>query len=274
MAKLKVSILILALTLLTSCEFIKDSFSYKDKTKTFVEDLMAKDYDKCISQMVIESDLGESIDIDNLMIGLEQFRSAIKQNFGNEFEYSLIKSEKKRSTIANQNTPPNTTRALIEFSNKKELGIFQVHFDDKTKKIIDITMLDVKYPIPNMLLFWLFGLLPLTVLIFNIYIIRQVKKSELQRKWLKYIAIILLNVPAISYAAIYGLSFKLLSFQILLGQSFSLMGYSGSVWTFGIPLGGFYCLWRLRKHKYDREITAQNETPYEEQNIEDKIDIQ
>jgi len=274
MAKLKVLILILALTLLTSCEFIKDTFSYKDKTKTFVEALMEKDYDKCISQMAIESDSGESIDVENLMVGLEQFRSAIEQNFGNEFEYSLIKSEKKHSTIASQSTPPNTTLAFVEFSNKKELGLFQVLFDDKTKKILDITMLDVRYPIPNMLLFWLFGLLPLVVLIFNIYIIRQIKKSSLKRKWLKYITVIILNVPAISYAAVNGLSFKLLSFQIFLGLGFRFMGYIGSVWTFGIPLGGFYCLWRLRKHKYDKAINVQNETPYEEQNIEDKIDIQ
>ena len=110
MTKLKVSTLILIFTPLAS----KNTFSYKDKTKTFVEALMEKDYDKCISQIAIESDSGESIGIENLMAGLERFRSIIEQNFGNELEYSLMKSEKRYSIIANQKTPSNATFA---FSN-------------------------------------------------------------------------------------------------------------------------------------------------------------
>ena len=58
-----------------------------------------------------------------------------------------------------------------------------------------------------------------------------------------------MNVPAISYAAVDGLSYKLLNFQILFGVGFSLMGYLGSVWTFGIPLGGIYWLWKLNQQK-------------------------
>jgi len=60
-------------------------------------------------------------------------------------------------------------------------------------------------------------------------------------------AVTFLNVPAITYSAIYGLSFNLLSFQILFGISFSYSGYLSSLWTFGIPLGGLYWFWKLRK---------------------------
>jgi len=263
MTKLKISIFILILTLLTSCEFFKDTLTYKDKTKAFVEDLMKKDYDQCISQMALESDLGKGINIDTLKMELDQFRVLIERNFGNKFEYSFMKSEKKRSSITNQNTPPNTILVLIEFSNKKELGVFQVLFDDKSKKIINIRTLNVKQPKPNMLLFWLFGLLPLTVLLFNIYVIRQIKKSSLQKKWLKYIIVIFLNVPAISYAAVNGLSFKLLSFQILLGISFSFTGYLNSVWTFGIPLGGFYYLWKVRQRRNNENVNTEGGSLHE-----------
>lgn len=58
-----------------------------------------------------------------------------------------------------------------------------------------------------------------------------------------------LNVPAITYSAIYGLSVDLLSFQILFGISFSYSGYLSSLWTFGIPFGGLYWFWKLRKKK-------------------------
>ena len=91
--------------------------------------------------------------------------------------------------------------------------------------------------------------------IFNIWIIRKIKKSDLKKKWLKYIAVIFLNVPAITYNAVYGLSFSLLSFQILFGISFSYMGYLSSAWTFGIPLGGLYWLWKLNKKE---DVTTEN----------------
>lgn len=260
MTKFKSSIFILALALLTSCEFVKDSFTAKDKTREFVESMMKKDYDKCISQMALESEMGKNTNLDTLKLGLDQFRSLVERNFGNnKFEYLLMKSEKKRSTIKSENTPPNTTLAQIQFSNKKDFGVFQVLFDDKSKKIINIKTLDIKAPKPNMLLFWLFGIIPLAVLLFNIYVIRKIKKSTFTKKWLKYLAVLFFNVPSISYAALGGLSLKLLNFQFLFGISFSAMGYLSSVWTFGIPLGGIYWLWKLKQYEETKIYDVKNE---------------
>ena len=262
MNKIRISILLLTISLFVSCDFVKDSFTFKDKTKEFVETLMKKDYDKCVSQMALESEMGKNTNIDTLKLGLEQFRGLIQRNFGNKFEYSLMKSEKKRSTIESENTPPNTTLALIEFTNEKEFGVFQVLFDDNSKKIININTLDVKAPIPNMILFWFFGVLPLAVLLFNIYAIREIKKSTLSKKWLKYLAILFFNVPTITYSAVEGLSYKILNFQFFFGISFSFMGFMGSVWTFGIPLGGIYWLWKLKQHKFDEEFNSATDFLY------------
>ncbi len=253
MNKFRLSIFILTISLLTSCEFINDSFSFKDKTKEFVEALMKKDYDKCVSQMALESEMGKNTNLDTLKVGLDEFRGLLERNFGSKFEYSLIESVKMRSTNASENTPPNTTQALIEFSNDKDVGIFKVLFDDKSKKIINIKALDVKKPKPNMFIFWLLSLIPLTVLLFNIFVIRKIKKSTLPKKWLKYLAVLFFNVPAISYSAVDGFSLNLLSFQILLGVSFSVGGYLGTVWTIGIPFGGFYWLRKLKQLE-DEEI--------------------
>lgn len=259
MNKIRISILLLTISLFVGCDFVKDSFTFKDKTKEFVETLMKKDYDKCVSQMALESEIGKNTNIDTLKLGLEQFRSLVEKNFGQNFEYSLMKSEKKRSTVEGENTPLNTTLALIEFTNEKEFGVFQVLFDDNSKKIININTLDIKEPIPNMVIFWLFGILPLSILLFNIYAIREIKKSTLSKKWLKYLAILFFNVPAISYSAVEGLSFKFLNFQFLFGISFSFMGFLGLVWTFGIPLGGIYWLWKLKQHKFDEEFNVEKE---------------
>lgn len=248
------------LTLLTSCQFIKDSFTYKDKTEDFVENLMNKDYDNCIAQMALDSEHGKNTNVDSLKLGLEQFRELIERNFGDgNFDYSLMKAEKMRSTVESNSTPPNTTRAYVEFSNKDEVGVFQLLFDDKTKKIININTLEIKQSKPNMFLFWLVGIIPLGVLFFNIYVIRLIHKSTLNKKWLKYIGVIVLNVPTIIYSAASGLSFMLFNFQFLLGVSFSFMGYLGSVWSFGIPLGGLYWFWKLKiKKKNEDVLTFEN----------------
>lgn len=270
MTTFKLTFLILILTVFTGCDFIKDSFTYKDKTKYFVETLMKKDYDNCISQMALESPMGKNTNVDTLKVGLDNFRTLLGTNFGDgKFEYSLMKSEKKRSTIESENTPPNTTLALVEFSNDKEFGVFRVLFDDNSKKIININTLNVKEAKPNMLLFWLFGVIPLAVLLFNIFVIREIKKSTLSKKWLKYIAVLFFNVPAISYAAVGGLSFKLLNFQILFGISFTAMGYLGSVWTFGIPLGGIYWLLKLKQRREREALNKRIDSRIAEINLDE-----
>jgi hypothetical protein len=243
---------ILTVSLLTGCNFIKNTFTYKDKTKEFVETLIKEDYKKCVDLMAMDHEMATNTNIDTMKMGLANFRQLIVNNWGTELEYSFMKSEKKFSTIEAENTPPNTTLVLVEFNNQKDFGVLQVLFEDKSKKILNIKTLDVKEAIPTMTYFWLFGLLAICIPIFNIYVIRQIKKSDLKKKWLKYIAVIFLNVPALTYAAVNGFSFSLLSFQILLGVSFGYMGFLNSYWTFGIPLGGLYWFWKLRQSKNEK----------------------
>lgn len=268
MNKRKVIVFIILTTLfLTSCDFIKNTFTYKDKTKEFVESLLIEDYKKCVSLMAMEHKIAKNTNIDTLKKGLANFRQLIVSNWGTELEYSFMKSEKKFSTIEADNTPPNTTLIFVEFNNKKDFGVLKVLFDDESKKILNIKTLDVKAPIPTMTYFWLFGLLAICIPIFNIYVISQINKSELNKKWLKYISVIFINVPALSYAAVNGFSFDLLSFQLFFGISFSYMGFLNSYWTFGIPLGGLYWLWKLRQLKNEHLLT---ELTSDEQNIENE----
>ena len=258
-------LLILTVFFLTGCNFIRNTFKYKDTAKEFVEALIKEDYNKSIELMAMEHEMAKNTNVDTLKMTLTNVRNIIVENWGTELEYSFMKSEKKFSTIEAKNTPPNTTVILIEFKNKKEFGVFKFLFDDKSKKILHINILDIKAPIPTMTYFWLFGLLAICIPVFNVYVIIQIKRNNLKRKWLKYIAVILLNVPAITYAAVNGLSFKLLSFQVLLGISFGYMGYLNSYWAFGIPLGGIYWFWRIRRKKnkiieIEKTLADQNNT--------------
>lgn len=251
-------LLILTVSLFTSCDFINNAFTYKDTTEGFIEALIEEDYEKSLTYMATENEAFKNTNIDTLKLGLGNFQNIIVKNFGKELNYKFVTAEKTLSTVEGESTAPNTTKAQIEFSNDKEFGVFEITFDDSSNKILYIKILDLKAGIPNMIWFWLFGVLAICVPIFNIWIIRKIKKSNLKKKWLKYIAVIFLNVPAISYNAVYGLSFSLLSFQILFGISFSYMGYLSSAWIFGIPLGGLYWLWKLN-NKTDDETLIENE---------------
>lgn len=263
-------ILIIPILLLTSCEFISRTFEYRKTTEEFTEALLKEDYDKCVDLFAMEHEMAQNVNVDTMKAGLPNFRELIINNFGEELEYTLMSAEKKFSTVEGESTAPNTTNVLVQIENKEEFGVLKLLFDDTSKKILNLNTLNVKEKIPSMLPFWLFGLLAICIPIFNIYVINQIRKSNLKRKWLKYLAVLFFNVPAITYSAISGLGFKLLNFQILLGISFGYMGYMNSMWAFGIPLGGIYWLWKLRNR--NEEVEERNEIANDEilDNIENE----
>jgi hypothetical protein len=246
MKRILASAIILTLAFcLNGCNFIYNLSNYRSTTETFTNALLNRNFDKCIKLMPIEN--VPNVNLNNLKIGLDTFRSVIVRNFGTKLEYSFMSAEKKISSNKEENLPPNTTLVLIEFHNDKDVGVLQVLFDDKTAKIDNIKTLDVKQPIPDMSKFWMFGFIAIVVLGFNIYTIRLVKRSGLKRKWLNYIAIILLNVPTLQYKAVEGIFFKLLHFQFLLGVGFQKSGYFGSIWEVGIPVGAIFICWKLSR---------------------------
>jgi len=249
--KIKLTILILlTVGFFNSCKFVSNYFKYRDTTKELMNDILKKDYNNAVKLFALQHPNFLGTDTAAFKSKLPAFRDIIVNNFGDNLNYSMMTASKKWSSNEKENNQPNTTTILMQISNSKEFGVLQVLFDDKSKKVLTIKTLDVKDTIPNMTPFWLFGILAICISIFNIYMIVKIKRSKFKKKWLKYLAIIFLNVPAITYKAVGGLSLGL-SFQILLGISFEFPGYLTSFWTFGIPLGGLYIFWKLQKQKDD-----------------------
>ncbi|WP_185144266.1 hypothetical protein [Dysgonomonas alginatilytica] len=224
---------------------ITNAFTYKDTTKGFVESLFKEDYDASIEYLVAEDYRNAGISTDSLKSILSTFRQYTVDRFGTDLNYSFLTSRKTISTIESENTPPGMTEVTIQISNQKDFGVFKVLFVDDTHKISKIDILNIKEPIPSMLGFWFLGVLVICIPIFNIYVIIKIKRSSLKKKWIKYIAVILLNAPTIVYSAVNGFSLKLLTFQFLFGIGFNFSGYINCYWSFGIPLGGLFWLWRL-----------------------------
>jgi len=266
----KLILIVVAASLLTGCQFIGNTFKFKETTKGFIETILVEDYDNAISYFAMDHEIAKNTNLESFKNGLVTFRDQLVKNFGTKLDYKFMKSEKTLSTNKDESTPPNTTSVLIQISNDKEFGVLKILFDDTSLKILNIHILGIKEPIPTLTYFWLFGFFALLIPIFNIYIIIQIKKSSLKKKWLKYIAVIALNIPAITYSALNGLSFNLLSFQLLFGFSFGYMGYANSFWTIGIPLGGIFWFWKLKtNNKTESEIKLNTE--YHDIKIESEI---
>jgi hypothetical protein len=161
---------------------------------------------------------------------------------------------KKSSSFTLQEIP-NRTTIQLQISNDKELGVVEAMFDDKTGKLMTINPLGLheSIPIPDMSSFWFFGLIAICIPIFNIYMLRRVYHSDMVNKWQKYLAILFINIPAIGYAPVQGIFFRLFANQFFLGFYFVKMGYPGSTWVFGIPLGALYILWKLKKGNYTKD---------------------
>ncbi len=243
MVKLKTVTLLLFLSVVFSgCDLLGHLRTASGKTQEFVEFTLNENYEQARACLLADS---VSLSDDSVKLILGNFRGLIINNFGKQLDFAITSVEKKYSTNEEESTPPNATLCLVQFKNENEFGVFKVLFDDVTGKIININLLNIKRPIPAMLYFWLFGLVALSVIGFNIYVIRLIKKSTLKRKWLKYLAVVVLNFPAISYAVIDGLSYSF-SLQMLFGVSFSIMGYLNSSWTVGLPIGAFYMFWKVK----------------------------
>jgi hypothetical protein len=242
-------VIIFSLLILSGCEFISNTFNYKNTTEEFVESLLDENYDKCISLFAMDHRIARNSNVDSMKLGLVNFRTLIINNFGNELDYTLMNSEKKISNIKEESTPRNTTRIYVQFSNKHVYGVFKVLFDDRSKKILNINMEEVKEPIPNMTFFWIFGIIAICIPIFNIYIVWRIKKSSLNRKWIKYIAVVLINIPTFTYTASGEGLVELFSIQFLFGIGFNYMGYLNAAWSIGIPIGGLYWLWKLKSDR-------------------------
>lgn len=255
MVKLKTVTLLLFLSFVFSgCDLLTHLRTASGKTKAFVEFTLNEDYEQARACLLADS---VRLSDDSVKLILGNFRQLIINNFGKQLDFAITSVEKKYSTNEEENTPPNTTRCLVQFKNETDFGVFNVLFDDVTGKIVNINLLNIKRPIPSMLYFWLFGLVTLGVLGFNIYVIRLIKKSDLKRKWLKYLAVVMLNFPAITYTAMDGVAFSY-SIQLLFGVSCSFMGYLNSSWTVGLPVGAFFMFWKIKDESKPDEYLPAN----------------
>jgi hypothetical protein len=251
-------LVLVCFALFGSCSLVSNTIDYRKTSEEFIESAIKEDYDKCISLFALERPEAKDINIDTLKKGVKQFRNAIVNELGTDIEYTFLSSVKSFSSSGK--SPADLTEVQIELAGNEKYDVVVLIFDDISKKILNIKSAGLNKAAPAMAGFWLFGLLCLCVPAFNIYMIIRIKRSNRKRKWLKYISLIFLNVPTISFNAATGIVMKPLFLQVLLGVSFNFGGYENSKWELGIPLAGLYWLWRLTVKPYVQTREAVEES--------------
>jgi hypothetical protein len=243
------------------CNFIGNVSNYSKTSKELIDGIVKEDYDKVQSLCVIKNDSICGVQIDTFKRRIPIFRKVLISNFGTQLSYTFITAEK---TLGGSE---NSTSVSIQFENKQVFGVAEIVFDDRVNKVLKFNIKNIKDPVPDMTIFWLFGLLAISIPLFNIYTIVKIKRTKMKKKWWGYIVVIIFNFPTIIYAAIGGFSFYLYNFQVLLGMGFSLEGYLNSIWSFGIPLGSLFMLWWLKFRVSNSEVSALTEEVINEGNV-------
>ena len=247
MKKIVITLVLLA-ALLSSCNLANDLWGYYNKTKDFTNSLNHKDYERCITMLDMDLMQENNIAKDTLIAQMKMINGIIDDYFG-AVTYSSPYVQMNSSWTSTHGSSKTYPHASINFDNGKYVGEFDITFDNKSKKIRGFKLIEMKEPIPNLTLFWVFMVLGIFNAAFIIYVITLVKHSDSKRKKRKYALAILLSLPTLSYNSFSGISFHLLNVQLFLGSGFSKTGYFSTVWDLAFPLGALIVIYRLRKEK-------------------------
>lgn len=163
-----------------------------------------------------------------------------------EFDESVFQAIGKDSLVAfSSDQTNNYSYTEIMISGDEKCYTARIHYNPTTNKVTAFNLSDL-YNTPYSASFWIALILGLGVVAFNIFTIVKVKKSNLDRKWLMYLLIILLNTPYISSSP-EKISAGISIIHIL-GFGFAFMGKYSFV-KIGIPIGAFFAWYKMKKQK-------------------------
>lgn len=258
MKHLKQSLTIVILSLFTfSCGIVGQLKEYQASTEGFVTALMSRDYDKTVTYFDIENpEFSSQLNQDTLKAAMPSLREILSKNFGDNLKVKFVTANKKFTTAKSENKIPNSINAKATFEGDTHFGYLSFVLNEKNGKILNVNVDDFKEPKPKTTNVYLFAILGLLVAAFNIYMLIRVSKSNIEDKWKRIAAIILLNVPTFGYNAVSGFFFKLLSFQFLLGASFGFADYGSTYCAIGIPIGALLVWWKMKNDMYLEKETA------------------
>lgn len=221
----------------------------KEKSIQIAKYIVEGDYEKVME----ESDdlVFQQMSRYTFTIGLQSMHDLIQTGLGSEVEYTFIQSEKKYRIQKGKepNIEDNHDVTIIMLSNGNKSTMLTLFYNRETGKPYYFHVDDVREC--DMTRFWILSSLGLLVIAFIIFTIVKVKRSDMKKKWVKYLLALFLNLPflVITTAGVQlfigiGISF--------LGVAFSYFG-PDSYTKIAFPLGSIIVLYLLKKHNKKKE---------------------
>ena len=132
----KIILVVLGLTLLSSCSILRNMRHYRETTASFVNFLIEENFDKAIELFTLKHKSTKYKDEAELKSQLEVLSSFIVENFGTEIEYLNYSAQKNPSLFSGGGTRRGTTSFAVVFHNRQDLCTLSLIFEDKSGKII------------------------------------------------------------------------------------------------------------------------------------------
>lgn len=244
------------LTFATSCSFLNSTSEGYENAVSQINAITKGNFDEAV--FYFDIDMADTAQVNQLKRALPRIQNAITENFGTDFDLSFAKSDKKFSFSTEDETESvvEPLKVKIQIKNETYFGIIEATINEKNNKIQYINLLNYKREIPSYLLLSLAGLIAIGVVAVNIMAINKIRKSQLKRKWLRIIGVVVFNVPAITLTALGHLSIDF-SFQMLFGVGFSATGIDETMVVFGIPIGSIITFITIK----NKEIKEDNTRP-------------
>jgi hypothetical protein len=245
---LRRTLLAFVLISLSSCSFFENYSSKKEKSLEFIDALLAEDFAKCVDLMPWE--LHPQISKDTMQSQFRSVKRKIDAMFGKNLRPTFLKSITDKDYTHKE--PVISELGLVQLANDTCYGNFEIRFDDKTGKVDNIELVSI-HSIPDKFNLYFFAVLGLLVLFLNLYIIKQVIKSELKGKWKWILIVIFLNYPALVYSLIKG-PFISWSHFALLGFDYTFRNIDESRAIMAFPIGALIVLWKLNIERNQRGV--------------------
>lgn len=226
----------------------------QSSTTEFTIALLSRDYDKAVTYFDFKNpEFSSQINLDTLKASMPRLRERLSKNFGDSLRVVHV-SAKKIFTTANESNrlPPYAIEVKATFEGDTHFGYLLFILNEKNGKILNVNIDDFKEPKPNKNNVYIFAIIGLLVVAFNLYMLIKVLTSNIIEKWKRIVMIVLLNAPSLGYNAVSGFYFKLLTFQIL-GAGFSFTGYESTYCVISIPIGALLVWWKMKNDMYFTE---------------------
>lgn len=247
----------------------------KEKSIQIAKYIVEGDYEKVME----ESDdlVFQQMSRYTFTIGLQSMHDLIQTGLGSEVEYTFIQSEKKYRIQKGKepNIEDNHDVTIIMLSNGNKSTMLTLFYNRETGKPYYFHVDDVREC--DMTRFWILSSLGLLVIAFIIYTIVRVKKSDMKKKWVKYILAVVVNIPLflVTPVGVKPFLFLVTSSGVKLSLGLSIMGvgfeYLGpdSYTKIAFPLGSIIVLYLLRKHNKKKETETVEATENSQNEIEE-----